>query len=630
MSPLAFGCESEALVRARRSTSSAEDLPTFCRDSCPAVLLDILPHVEVLPAVAVDKPAGAAVSVLSESNYSLVYDRPLPTVIRRRRVAVMTLSEDGLSTKRSRVWPGRSDVERCFPRAIFVSRQCAVTMAFAEWVDRHRRLRFSVRSLHQDLMGAYLDSLAEILRSRGLLFPEAPEHALSLVPSPYILRLVSDRCLDCFVPAYFAEHLRKARQIDGAGLRLDAEFKMVQKVRVACRAKAGAKKVRKLEAPFKCVLACRGVRGLFLAPLTLSKSYETGDGYVDFLLPILRERRACCEGDQGQGLPDFISFDNGPAYSLFALAAVGEVWPQAVYDRDQPPCKTPARSRHHPSLRADAVAVVSDPPHRRWHWQRTLPSLHPDLALFDQCLGFALARISADPPVVNRSSVVTEQHGRSFDEDDRLLRAFSQQSSSEALRDLAKKASPLTRRRLQDLLRSHDVRRHGVFRRVFHCCPPNKVLFQWAEALEINPHPDVMFNGYADSGDFGCDIRRIARWFSEPRRAVSLPARKPDEAPSTGAGSRVSGPLLDGPNGKSFLDMLQEPLHSSLLRCGDAHRRFTAVGLKVPTGTTIVEQGFGASSLVMFDKHTRWVTETTFKRHAREDRVEGSDCEGCR
>ena len=616
MNPLALGVENSALVSARRCSAGPDDLPTFARDGCPAVLLDLLPHVEVLPAVVADPPAGAVVTILSAENFSLVYDRPLPVILRRRRVSVSLLGPDLRLSGTKKFWPVRSDIERVFPRVIFLSRQCAITMAFAEWVDRRRRLIFNVRTLHQELHGAFLDTLAELLRQRGSLCPEAPEHVLSLVPSPYVLRLVSDRCLDCFLPAYFEEHIRLARQIDGAGLRLDAEFKMVQKVRSARSPKSAAGKRLKLESPFKCILACRGVRGLYLAPLTLSRAFETGDGYVEFLLPLLRARRASCEGEVGQGMPNFLSFDNGPAYSLYAIAALGEVWPQAVYGRDKPPCSTPARSRHHRSLRADVVDVVSDPPHRRWHWQHTLPSMHPDRFLFDQCLAFALARISEDHPLIPRASVVTEKHGRGYDEDERLLRDFSRLSCPDALKECAQSASAFCRQRLQEMLRSHNVRRHGFLKRVFGSVPPNKILFLWARALDVNPHPDAMFTGYHDSGDFGCDIRRIASWFSVVRKGYTIVARKPEEEGSAVGSSRLAGPLLLADQVVSFQSMLNEPLHSSLLRCGDAHRRFSAMGLRVPTGTTIVEQGFGASSRLLFDKATQWVTESTFKRNA--------------
>ena len=62
--------------------------------------------------------------------------------------------------------------------------------------------------------------------------------------------------------------------------------------------------------------------------------------------------------------------------------------------------------------------------------------------------------------------------------------------------------------------------------------------------------------------------------------------------------------------------MLREPMLSSLMRCGEAHRRFKNMGLRVPTGTTIVEQGFSALSFAMFERPTRWLSLPTFRRHA--------------
>ena len=477
--------------------------------------------------------------------------------------------------------------------------------------DRRRRLRLDLQALNRDIVSRYLDSLVQVMRERG-----ASEFVLHLAPSPHVLRLVSDRCLVCFVPAYFAEHLRLARQIDGAGLRLDAEFKMAKRIRCYVETHGVSGKRLKLENPFKCTLACRGVRGLYLAPLTLFTTGETGDAYVQFLVPLLQERRATCENDVAQGLPDFISFDSGPAYCLYALAAVGEVWPQAVYGQDRPPCKTAAASRLHSSLHHDSVSIVSDPPHRRWHWQKALPCEHPDYALFDRCLAFALARISASLPLISRQHLRTEPHVRGCDEDETILRQLAVLVDTQAMLSCVQKASVCTRQRLQNLLRSHDVREHGFFKRVFGCFPPNKVLCSWAEALEANPHPDVAFESYATAADFVSDVHRIAAWFSHPRRSCKAVPRKPLEDGTAPSGSRTTAPLLDGGTAKSFLDMVQEPMLCSLMRCGDSHLRFTEMGLRVPTGTTIVERGFAASSMVMFEKTTRYVTPTTFRRHA--------------
>ena len=441
MNPLAFGGETDELLRQRRTQTSSDDLPAFCRDWCPPLLLDILPHVDVWPDAAIKNPVGAQVRELSDVQYSLIYDLPLPVIIRRRRIALIVLAENGLSSQRTRHWPVRSDIERACPQAIFVSRQCAVTMAFVELLDRRRRLRLNLQALNRDIVSRYLDSLVQVMRQRGELCDSASEYVLHLAPSPYVLRLVSDRCLDCFVPAYFAEHLRLARQIDGAGLRLDAEFKMAKRIRCHGETHGVLVKRVKLQNPFKCTLACRGVRGLYLAPLSPFTTGETGDAYVQFLVPLLQERRATCENDVAQGLPDFISFDNGPACCLYALAAVGEVWPQAVYGQDQPPCKTAAASRLHSSLRRDSVSIVSDPPHRRWHWQKALPCEHPDYALFDKCLAFALARISASLPLVSRQHMKTEPHVRGYDEDETILRQLAVLVDTQPMLSCVRKAA---------------------------------------------------------------------------------------------------------------------------------------------------------------------------------------------
>ena len=197
-----------------------------------------------------------------------------------------------------------------------------------------------------------------------------------------------------------------------------------------------------------------------------------------------------------------------------------------------------------------------------------------------------------------------------------MLQQLAGIAEVEAMTACVQKASGLSRERLQNLLRARDVRSHGQFKRLFGGSPPNKVLCLWAEALEVNPHPDVTMAAYAAPEDFVSDVRRIAAWFSKPRRlGKAVGGRKPLED-AADASSRTSGALLVGANVKAFLDMVQEPLLSSLLSCGDAHRRFTALGLRVPTGTTIVEQGFGATSMVMFEKPTRWVSPSTFRRHA--------------
>ena len=614
MNPLSFGLEDADSVAGRRAVQGAE-LPVFTRSCCHPALLDALRVVEVVHSPP--HREGQVVKVLDQENFTLLHDMPLPVVIRRRRVSVMNLAPSGRSTLRECFWPDRSDIERVVPEAIFVSRQCLVTMRFVEWLDRRRRLRMNLGALRRDVVSTYVDKLIDLASSRSDFRP-SPEKVLAVAPSLYTLRLVSDRCIDCFVPAYFATHMRMVRQIDGAGIRLDAEFKMAGKVGryVTLDSPRPGQKRRRAFQTATCMLSCRGVRGLFLAAPSPVLSGESGDAYVDFLLPILRDRRESCEDDAFAGRPDFFAFDNGPAYELFALAAAGEVWPQQLYGRDIPPCKTPALSRQHSSLRRDVIAVVSDPPHRRWAWKKALPCEHPDFRLFDLCLGYALGRITAEHSVVAVAHVLSQPHLRSVSDADDILRRLAALSDVASMQQAVATASPAVRERLQTLLRCHDVRHHGTWTRIFKMVPPNKLLSMWSEACGVNPHFDVGFRAYATSDDFVSDIQRIAHWFGEPRLAGKARVLKPEEGASSARGSRVTGPLLPADKRREFLGMVEPTQLASLMRCGDVHRRFTAVGLQPPTGTTMVEQGFRALGLLVFERPQTILTFETFSRHA--------------
>ena len=94
MNPLGFGSDTETLQRARRSQVSEDGLPVFSRDACPDVLFKILSVVNVLPSIAQTRVQGVVVRELSEENFSLIHDVPLPNVIRRRRVPAMTFVDN--------------------------------------------------------------------------------------------------------------------------------------------------------------------------------------------------------------------------------------------------------------------------------------------------------------------------------------------------------------------------------------------------------------------------------------------------------------------------------------------------------------------------------------------------------
>ena len=86
-----------------------------------------------------------------------------------------------------------------------------------------------------------------------------------------------------------------------------------------------------------------------------------------------------------------------------------------------------------------------------------------------------------------------------------------------------------------------------------------------AEALEVHPHPNVAMTGYAAQGDCVSDVKRIAHWFSHPRRVnKSVSRKRPEDGASRSSSS--TEPLLDAATVKNVLDIVQEPMLSSLLR----------------------------------------------------------------
>ena len=245
-----------------------------------------------------------------------------------------------------------------------------------------------------------------------------------------------------------------------------------------------------------------------------------------------------------------------------------------------------------------------------------LPGDHPDHWLFDQCLAYALARICASAPAIAGGLQKNGCHGRGYDEEEQSLRQMAASTDVVTLKKLFVGTSVCAKEPLASLLRSHDVTTHGFFKRVFGSCPPDKVLCVWSEALDVNQHATLAMTKYETAAEFVSDVGRIVKWFAAKRRPGRVLTRKPTEEPRGVSGSRTSGPLCGASAKKTVLDIIHEPLLSSLIQCGDVHRLFAEIGLRVPTGTTIVEQGFSAMSSVLFEKSQRFVSPSTFRGHS--------------
>ena len=118
----------------------------------------------------------------------------------------------------------------------------------------------NTQALQRDITSMYLDALVQHSRESGVRI-EDPGIMLTMAPSRHVLQLVGNAYLDASIPGIFQGHVQLARKLDGGGLRLDAEFKMAGKI-VSVKTVNSKKTCQK---HFKCVLACRGARGLYLA-----------------------------------------------------------------------------------------------------------------------------------------------------------------------------------------------------------------------------------------------------------------------------------------------------------------------------------------------------------------------------
>jgi hypothetical protein len=203
-------------------------------------------------------------------------------------------------------------------------------------------------------MTFYLDGFMAAARIQEIRIGH-PERVIHLVPHRRLLNHISDLYLDAFVPAIYQEHIRKAIQLDGASLRADAEFKMARKIGEYVFGPDGKDK---LTFPYKCCVACRGVRGLYPQVLPPQTSFETGVAHMEYFQEIFQVRKALRADEPTQGRPDFFTFDNGPACQLFALAVAGEFWPWLIYGADAPPTPCPATSRTHASGRTPLMLLL--------------------------------------------------------------------------------------------------------------------------------------------------------------------------------------------------------------------------------------------------------------------------------
>ena len=554
-------------------------------------------------------PTSGANQPVGRVSCRVVWDMPLPIVL---EVHDQLQSVGQPHAQRETRYVTEEDVIAAVPRCIVLSQRVYVAFAFVEWVNRRLRHRRNIRQLKRDLVLFYTDALAAWEKEQARCTWD-PEMLVCCTPSGHVLGKIADAVLECFVPALFAQHMRAVRRLDGAGVRLDAEFKMAKFI---VQQSVNANGDLLIEHPFKCLLAARGVRGLYLDALHGEASAEAGIGYVKFLHPICVERKAVCAKDPEEGLFDFLVFDNGPAYELYALATVGAVWPKSIYGTPEPPSANIAEARHHASLRKDIVPVASDPPHRRWPFHKNLNNSHADFADFDAALKYALGRISAPTRLIpvhehdlNVRQALPAAAGN-------LLQELCRGGPDTRLARLVQSTPPKVLEQTRGFLRSHDVVGHPAFDRLFGSAPPDWILRRWSKLVGVGVHPAADYFAYADENEFAAAIERVGAWFGVPRSAFPPSRLEKAEEPTVIPKGRRTG-LLNTEQLGNVRNITVDPMRSSLLAWGDISRRWAEVGLRIPEATTTVEGGFHASHWELFLPQQKRISPIHFALQAK-------------
>jgi hypothetical protein len=324
-----------------------------------------------------------------------------------------------------------------------------------------RDVRRSLFQMHEDTLHVkYMTHPCPMLGAR-LLF--------SLTCNIGILSGLVDALMKCFLPALFKEHMRHVIQIDGAGMRCDAEFKMAKFITQKQKLPKGRWQTLH---PFECLLAVRGARGLYLDCLRPQQTMEKGSAYIALLDPICAIRPELCMGACDDGCPDFVVFDHAPTYELYALAVIGKHWPRQLFALTAPPVASVIDSRLSPLLRRNAVTVASDPPHRLWDLMRCMQNHHPDFYAAKESARFLLNRISAPQRTLLPAEMVLEPRTRVHGDEEALLKVLAAARGQDDMKSIVRSASAKACSGLKKLLWCANVRDHPAFERVLQATPP--------------------------------------------------------------------------------------------------------------------------------------------------------------
>ena len=159
-----------------------------------------------------------------ESRYHWVVDIPRPSLV--------CFIDYRTTGRRGAVYKATFDDMKIQCKDIFaLSAKTIISNTFFAWVLQRVRTAMTPTAIRQSLFHLYCDAMRE-LATQGqqeqarIVLSTMPD----LLPNQHILRKLCNGMLKCFFTELWEDHRRYAIKIDGAGIRLDFEFKMAKRV----------------------------------------------------------------------------------------------------------------------------------------------------------------------------------------------------------------------------------------------------------------------------------------------------------------------------------------------------------------------------------------------------------------
>ena len=562
-------------------------------------LVKILPDT-VLPRITII-PRGVDVQGLDQyrTTYRVLYDYPIPRILvlqsfRRRQNQKVV----------EQYTPTVEDVQSAIPDVIDITSERLVTFRFMQWLAQHTTQHYVRERVANDYLLQVFNTLVARVDAGDMTVDLQLEDVAALAASAKTLAAVEECWTEALLLPAANEHFEKTTLLDGAGARIDAEYKMCRRVEIDGRF------------PFKCTYRARGVRGLYLGKPMLSKSAEGSKGYIDFLVALWRRRRRVCEHLPRKGLPSFVVLDSAIKYGRAVLVSLALVWPEYMLI-DQKWSVLPWSQLIKLRVFTNAVILASDPPHRLWTVQQNASSVHPDFFFLIRDVQYVLSCLSMEPLLLDDallpeqvSTVPLQFAARSWLK--KIVAVPSKRMATEIL--AAAEAGDVVN--LKRFVSSPTVMDSQEWNRVFGALPTHGLVRRLCFYLDVLV-PFACGNcQWRSKSKFRDALQRCVVWYANQRTEYRRSKRTREEQ-RIGKHFPNAGSIMSQKLRKQFTNILRKRSIHFLWRWGCVMKDWIMAGNTadtLPIATTNVEGGFYASREHAFVRRQNRMSAEFFMR----------------